>query len=484
MTRLRWYTIPVVTVALLAAACGGSKSSSNEAGGGSNGTTVPLPDCPVHALDNATTPVDITVWYAYGAKIADTLKSLADQYNASQTKVRVTLQSQGTDYRELKNKYDQAAPSKALPAISIMEDNTLKTMADSGTVLPAQSCINADNYDTSDLLPTAVASYSLDGALIPASLNLSSELLYYNRNHFRKAGLDPEKPPTTLAELRQYAEQIKAAGVVDKPLVLLLQPWYIETWLTGSGQSVVNNDNGRGTGTTDQAVFDNDPTTQIYTWIQKMYQDGLMAPVANTPGAVDQYLALANQQSSITIETSAAATSVKAFLKGDQLAGVSSANVDLSALDINAGKFPGVSQAGKIQIAGGAWFMTNTGTPEQQAAAWDFMKWWNKPDTQVQWNLEGSYLPFSMAAAKDARLIDAWKNDVAGRWLAISYDQLLTGVDPKFPGPVMGPYEQFREAMRKSLEALVFNGQAPATAVADAASQTTAALKQYNSGGF
>ena len=44
-------------------------------------------------------------------------------------------------------------------------------------------------------------------------------LLYYNRNHFRRAGLDPDTTPQTFAEVRADAEKIKAAGIVDKPFV-------------------------------------------------------------------------------------------------------------------------------------------------------------------------------------------------------------------------------------------------------------------------
>src|SRR6202008_1359546 len=121
---------------------------------------------------------------------------------------------------------------------------------DSGTVLPAQAGINADNYDMSDFLTTAKQYYTIDNVLYPASVNLSGALLYYTKNHFRRAGLAADTTPTTLAQAREYAEKIKTSGVVDKPVILKVGPPLIEMWLTGVGQPIVNNDNGRGTGET------------------------------------------------------------------------------------------------------------------------------------------------------------------------------------------------------------------------------------------
>ncbi len=186
----------------------------------------------------------------------------------------------------------------------------------------------------------------------------------------------------------------------------------------------------------------------------------------------------------MTIETSTAATSVEAFLKGDLNTrglpeGIDSAGVDPQALDIGAAKVPGIKAPGRLAMGGGAWYITNTTKPEVQAAAWDFMKYFNSTESQVTWNLVGSYLPYRMSAAKDAKVVDNWTNTLAGRWLAIAYDELLTGVDPKFPGPLIGPYDQVRQAMRKSVDEIIFNKGDPAKAVNQASTDITTLLQQY-----
>ncbi len=486
----RFAVVAVTTIlALMAAACGGGSTSSSA--GGSNSTSVSptdLPECPLAALDAATGPVEVTLWHFLSGKTGETLKTLVNSYNASQTKVKVVVESQGTSNDELFRKYQAGIKNKDLPAIAVMDDTVTQQVIDSKTVLPAQSCINADHVDMNAFLQSGRDYYTVNGVLWPASVNLSGALLYYNRGHFRKAGLDPDKTPQTLEEVRQYAQKIKDAGVVDKPVALKVNSPMIEMWLTGAGSPVVNNDNGRGTGTTDQAAIDNDTTKQLYTWIDGMQKDGLLNVIPDTPGQIDQYLAMAQGKASMTIETSTAATSVEAFLGGKLDPGSVGAGhldpVDPNALDLGAAEVPGISQPGKLGGGGGAWYITNTTTPEVQAAAWDFMKYFNSLDSQVIWNTQASYLPYLNAATQDPRVQTDWTTTLAGRWLAIAYGELTNGVDPNFPGPLMGPYDQFRASVRDSIDAMVFKGTAPSDAIAAAATATTAALDQYNRENF
>jgi sn-glycerol 3-phosphate transport system substrate-binding protein len=485
-TRSPVAVVVLVVLVLVAAACGSSGSGSNQSAG-PTGTTLALPDCPIHALDDVTQPVEVTLWHFLSGKTGDTLKSLVDQYNASQSKVKVRVESQGTSNDELFKKYQAGIKTNDLPGIAVMDDTVTQQMIDSKTVLPAQSCINADNYDMSDLLQSGKDYYTVNGVLWPASLNLSGALLYYNKGQFRKAGLDPEQAPATLEQVREYAQKIKAAGVVDRPVVLKVNSPLLEMWLTGDHVPMVDNDNGRGSGTTDQAAFDTSTTVDLFTWIDSMNADGLLQVIADTPGQVNHYLAMAQQNASMTIETSTAATSVEAFLGGTlnpDSVGATVAPVDPNALDLGAAPVPGISEAGKLEMGGGAWYITNTGPPEVQAAAWDFMKWWNSLDTQVSWNIDASYLPYRNSAAKDPRVVKDWTTTLSGRWLAIAYDELVNGVDPNFPGPLIGPYDQVRQAMRAATDNMVYKGGAPADVVKQASDATAAALDQYNRANF
>ena len=476
--RRRRIAATLAALSLMAAACGGDSGSEDGSG--------EPPECPLDALDTAAEPVDVVVWHTQTARPLDVLEELAADYNASQSKVRVRLESQGSSYEEIQRRFNEAVPSRDLPALIVVDDTFTRSMADSGVVLPAQSCIEASDYDTSGLLETARAYYTIDDVLWPVSANLGNILLYYNRNHFIRAGLDPDDPPDSLAEVREYAETIQAAGVAPTPLVHEFASWKTEFWLTGAKASMVDNDNGRGGEETTSATLDDNPEAlELFEWFASMIDDGLLEPIPGTPGQIDQYLALANQSASMLIDTSSAATSIEAFLggeldPGDVGAGGDAGDIDTSELDIGAGPFPGLTAGDATQMGGSAWYLMSTEPPEVQAAAWDFAVYLNGLEAQSRLLVGGSYLPYTEAAADqpEAAAYLAGEGGLAGDWLAIANEQVRT-IDPAFPGPLIGPYDEFREAVRKAHEAFAFGDATPAEALAQAQEVIDAALQRY-----
>ena len=54
--------------------------------------------------------------------------------------------------------------------------------------------------------------YTVDDVFWPGYVNVSEPVLYYNVNHFKKAGLDSTKPPLTLDELEKTARDAEGGG--------------------------------------------------------------------------------------------------------------------------------------------------------------------------------------------------------------------------------------------------------------------------------
>ena len=484
MHRSLRLTAIVMLAALIAAACGGDSGDSGENASGEGGGDGAA--CPVDALEGAEEPVEITLWHTYVGLTNETINQLASNYNESQDRVEVTVENQGASYDELLRKYRQGIPSGDLPAIGVMEDTTNQFLADSGTVVPAEACAEADGYtEYEDFAPAVIDFYTVDGALQPGSFNVSTVLLYYNRDHFEAAGLDPDSPPETLAEMVEYARRIKEAGVVDRPLVLNMQPWFTEFWVTSAGEAIVNNENGRGDGETTEGAFDNPATQELYQTFQTMQEEGLLNPVPGTEGQFDHYFAMGLEQASMTVETSTAVTTINAVLEGNLDPAELGLETELPPIDVNidAAQFPGMEGPGGGQLGGGVWYITNTGSDEVQAASWDFLKYVNQPENQALWHLEGSYLPVRQATVESQEVQDFWANTRPGNWLQTAYEG-MQAVDPDWPGPLIGPYAEVREAIRNSLDALLFS-DGSVDAVIDETNQTiTEALEQYNEENF
>ena len=181
-------------------------------------SSVDYAQCPIDALDDATEPVHITFWHGMQSGNEEALKHLTDEYNASQDRVVVELQNQN-GYEELVDKYFQSSQADR-PHLIQLPEYMLQQMADTNTVVTSTACIQAEGYDTSAFLPRALLAYQTGGVQWGMPFNISNPVLYYNRVAFEEAGLDPDQPPVTLDQLREYSQQIVDSGAATYGIAL------------------------------------------------------------------------------------------------------------------------------------------------------------------------------------------------------------------------------------------------------------------------
>src|SRR3954466_9747226 len=160
--------------ALVVTACGGG---SDDRGGGSGGGGS-LPACPLSALDKATKPVTITFWHAMNRANEEVLQRLTERFNSTQQDVKVKLVNQ-IGYKENLEKYRSGLAGGDLPDVIQVEDTATQQMIDTQSVLPAQSCIKADKYDTSDFVQRVFDRYTVDKVLWPMPFNVSNPVFFY-----------------------------------------------------------------------------------------------------------------------------------------------------------------------------------------------------------------------------------------------------------------------------------------------------------------
>ncbi len=89
-----------------------------------------------------------------------------------------------------------------------------QTMMLSGAVYPVHELMqqNEIRIDWNDFIKPVVGYYTKDGKLYSMPYNSSTPIFYYNKDAFKKAGLDPEKPPKTWQDVEAYSKKILAAG--------------------------------------------------------------------------------------------------------------------------------------------------------------------------------------------------------------------------------------------------------------------------------
>jgi sn-glycerol 3-phosphate transport system substrate-binding protein len=427
------------------------------------------PKCPLSALKNAKDkPVEITYWHSAQRANEQTLQRLTDRFNSSQNDVRVTLVNQ-TTYVDTLNKFRAGLSSGDLPDLVMIEDTGLQQMIDTQAVLPAQSCVKADKYDLSDHLKRVLDYYSVKGTLWPMPFNVSNPVLYYNKKAFQAAGLDPNQPPKTLEEVKAAAQKLKDSGTAAQAgFGMKLDPWYLEQWSALGGKTYVNNGNGRK-GRASATTFDNATGKQIFTFLGDMVKSGLAKTnPADGPQAFDNLLGIGNGNFGMTIDTSAALGTIQQVLAGGEYPNV----------ELGVAAMPGPKGKGGVLVGGAANYMSRKSSPAKQAAAWQFAKFLNDPQTQAEWSAGTGYVPIRKSAADLPPVQQRWA-EVPG--FKVAYDQLVGGVaNSATAGPVIGDYQGVRDVVLDS-EQQMFGGMSPTAALKLAKEQANAKIDEYNS---
>lgn len=466
MSRTRFACLGLA-VALVLAACGGGGGSdddtSDTTGGGSGGGA-----CPVDALDQANGTVAITMWHGMNRANEETLQRLVQQYNASQSKVAVTLVNQ-TGYKETLAKFRTGLSTGDLPDITQIEDTGLQQMIDTQAVIPVQDCVEAEDYDLEDYIPRVVDYYTVEDTLWPMPFNVSNPVLYFDRNAFTAAGLDPADPPATLDEVAEYSAKIKQTGQYEYGYGLKLDPWYIEQLSAKGGVPFVNHGNGRESRAT-ATVFDNETGLEIFTWMKDMVEDGLaVTNEAEGPSQFDNLLGIRSKKVGMTIDSSASLGTISQVLASGEGGGVT----------LGVGPMPGPSGEGGVLVGGAALYISKRSAPEKQAAAWDFLKYLTSPEIQAEWAAGTGYVPIRESAVELPAITQLWATEPGYK---VAYDQLVTGVNNvATAGPVIGDYQGVRDSILDAEQEMFAGGLSPKEALAKAARSADAKIEDYNS---
>jgi sn-glycerol 3-phosphate transport system substrate-binding protein len=433
-----------------------------------------LPDCPTDALATATGPVELTFWHGMSGPLADELGKLSAAYNAGQSKVRVTL-IEGT-YEQTIDKYLQSG-QESRPDLVQMPEYMVQTMVDTQSVVPADACLESSGYDTSAFLPTVLDAWATQGVRWAMPFNISNPVLFYNKRMFAAAGLDPEKPPVSLDELRADSEAIVSSGAAKYGLALDSGfdsggGWYIEQWFAKAGEFYADNQNGRAARAT-QVQYNNPTGQSLLTFMQSMLNDGLAFNVGDNTGGLDNLLKLADnaEPAAMTIASSATIGGVLAVLNSGQFPQITNDDLGIAAMPGPDGK-PGAL------VGGAALYVVDSGDDVRTAASWDFISYLTAAQQQSEWTSATGYV----AIRTDALALDPLQTTLAtDPRFQVAYDQLLSSPDvPTSLGPIVGPLREVRTVTAQGVAA-IFGGADVASTLAASAAQADALIADYNS---
>ena len=422
--------------------------------------------CPLSALKKSKKPVEITLWHSALRANEDTLKKLTDQFNSSQSDVKVSLVNQQT-YPDTLTKYVAGLSTGDLPDLVQIQEADTQQIIDTGTVLPAGSCAKADHYSFSDFVPRIADYFKVNGTLWGMPFNVSNPVLFYDKAAFRKAGLDPEKPPVTFADVKADAQKIKDSGADKTGLGLKVDPWFFEQSAAKANALYADHGNGRS-GRANSVVFNNKAGLDAFTFFSDMVKSGLAVTNPYLGGsAFDDLIGIGTHNQAMAIDTSASLGTIYDVLGSGQYPGV----------EIGVAPMPGPT-AGGVSVGGAGLFISNKSSPAKQAAAWEYAKFLDEPASQADWAAGTGYVPIRKSSITLKPVQDLWASRPGYK---VAYDQIATGKNTQATaGPVIGDFAGEREIIVDAENSMFTQGVSPKAALKAAKKKADAAIQDYN----
>ncbi|WP_413376422.1 ABC transporter substrate-binding protein [Paenibacillus taichungensis] len=212
MRRSKKIAFPILVyflaMSLLVTACSTKGDSSDQAGEGN--TTV-------------------TMWHGLTSIDLDNMNKVVKAFEEKNPTIKMKLvyteSSEGSDQKLL-----TAVAGGNPPDVALFDRFKVGTWAAQGSLTDLSSMAAESGIRKEMYYPFAWEESSYQGKLYAMPMDTDSRLLFYNKDHFKEVGLDPNKPPQTIAELEAAAEKLTIKeGKRFKRIGFI--PWYSQGWL-------------------------------------------------------------------------------------------------------------------------------------------------------------------------------------------------------------------------------------------------------------
>ena len=405
------------------------------------------------SVRTAEAAVEIHWWHAMQNEVKRLLEKLATDFNDSQPDYRIVPTDKGL-YNETLSAAIVALHTRKQPAIvQVAEVATATMMAAKGAVYPVFELMRdqGEPFDPKAYLP-AVSGYYTDvtGNMLSFPFNASTPILYYNKDQFRAAGLNPDRPPRTWPDMEAAGRKLRAAGV-PCGFTTHWPSWvHIENFSAFHNLPIATRSNGFAG--LDTALTINNDIVERYVDKLVEWQKSRIFDYGGRETRADAKFP--SGECGIFLGTSAARVEILAR---------ANFAVGYGMLPY----WPDVAGAPQNSIIGGAtlWVLKGRPQPEYAGVA-KFFAYLSRPRVQAWWHQATGYLPITRAAYDMTRMQGFYDRNVGAD---TSIEQItLHPPTENSKGLRIGSFVLIRDVIEDELE-LAFAGKKPARAALDSA---------------
>ena len=413
------------------------------------------------ALAKAT---EIQFWHAMGGARGAEIDALVARFNAAQKDVRVVATYKGP-YDVVERAVFEAYRAKRTPhLVQVFEVGTADMIAARDLVKPVwRLMVDAGSPLDHGAFVPAVAAYFSDarGRLLALPFNTSTPVLYYNKDAFRKARLDPEHAPKTWYEMPKALGALLDSGA-KCALTTTWPSWVLlENMGAWHNQPFATEDNGLG-GTDARLNFNTRPMVRWISMLASWYKSGYFTWSGRRDDAEARF---ASGECAVLTASSSSYAELRRAARFDF--GVA----QLPYYD----DFP---EAPQNTLIGGAglWALNGKTRSEYKAMA-RFIAYLAQPEVQAQWHQTTGYVPITKAAymltEKNGFYLSNPGHQVAVRQL------LLRNPTRESKGIRLGHFLAIRAIIEEELEAVWGDRKTPLDALNSAVARGNALLEEF-----
>ena len=392
---------------------------------------------------------EIQWWHSMSGALGEWVNDLAKEFNESQQEYRVTPTYKG-QYGESMTAAIAAFRSGNAPHIlQVFEVGTATMMASKGAIKPVAEVMKEAGlaFDPKAYVPAVAGYYTApNGQMLSFPFNSSTTVFFYNKDAFKAAGLDADKPPKTWPEVKEAAQKLKAAGH-KCPLTTSWVSWtQLESFSAWHNVLFATENNGFG-GTGARMAVDSPVHLRHIENLAGMAKDGLLIYKGRGNLADATFGA---GECAMTTGSSGLYANVKRNAKFAS---------GISTLPY----YPDVQGAPQNTVIGGAslWVMGGKKADEYKGVG-KFFAFLAQPEVAARSHQRTGYLPVTIAAYELTEKSGFYKENPG---TDVAVQQMIRQTTDKSRGIRLGNFVQIRTIVDEELEGVWSGKQSPKQAL-------------------
>jgi sn-glycerol 3-phosphate transport system substrate-binding protein len=411
----------------------------------------------------AQATTEVQWWHSMGGALGEWVNDLAKDFNASQNDYKIVPTFKGSYSESMTAAIAAYRAGNAPNLLQVFEVGTATMMASKGAIKPVAEVMKSAGYkfDPNIYVPAVAGYYTApNGQMLSFPFNSSTPVFHYNKDAFKAAGLDPEKPPTTWPEVALAAAKLKASGH-KCPFTTSWISWtQLESFSAWHNVLYATKNNGFG---------------------------GLDARLAfNTPLHVRHIENLANMaRSGLFVYKGRDNAADATFVSGE--CAMMTGSSALYGSVVRNGKFaygigtlpyyPDVPGAPQNTIIGGAslWVM-NGKKPEEYKAVAAFLNYLSQPEVAAKSHQRTGYLPVTKASFELTDKSGFYKKNPG---TDVSVTQMIRKTTDKSRGVRLGNFVQIRTIIDEEMEGVWKGSKQPKEALDEAVKRGNELLVRF-----